>query len=334
MIGLSSLVLASLIASVDASASGAPAACELSAEERAWTETAIRASDHVMLTRLQLPRVPYPTIIVFNERCRFESPQGDVARWSGQPHEGKIRLLSGNPIDVGVWAMQDQDKETGRQFFVMSLPSIWIASKLASPGDPGLVAVFLHEFSHARQGDVLKPLFDAAHARYTVPEYFNDDSLQKRFEKDPAYVAVFAKEASLLYQAAAEPDGAKARKLAAQALALMESRQKRWFTGDDEMWKPFDDLYLTMEGFGQWNAYAWLSDPDGGGMTTEAARERMRGGRRWWSQEEGLALYLVIDRFVPDWARQSFASPPKLGIDLLREVAEGSEPAGEMPPET
>ena len=131
---------------------------------------------------------------------------------------------------------------------------------------------------------------------------------------------MYEKESDLLYRAAAEPDDAKARGLARQALALMEARQKRWFTGKDEMWKPYDDLFLSMEGFGQWDAYAWLSDPKGAGLTTDAAREKMRGKRRWWSQEEGLGLFLVIDRFVPNWAAQAFGSPPALAIDLLRQA--------------
>ena len=97
------------------------------------------------------------------------------------------------------------------------------------------------------------------------------------------------------------------------------------------MWKPYDDLFLTMEGFGQWNAYAWLADPTGAGMTMDAAREKMRGKRRWWSQEEGLGLFLVVDRFVPNWAAEAFASNPKLGIDLLREAV--NAPASAASPE-
>jgi hypothetical protein len=103
---------------------------------------------------------------------------------------------------------------------------------------------------------------------------------------------------------------------------LMEARQKRWFIGENSYWKNYDDLFLTMEGFGQWNGYAWLSDPRGGGLTSAAAQEKMRGRRRWWSQEEGLALFLVIDRFVPDWPKRAFALNPALAIDLLRLAAD------------
>jgi len=312
--------LASVLAGAGQSAAAPPdRACVMTAQEQAWVDRALAASDYIMDQRLHLPRVPHPTIILFNEYCRFESSGSGKPGWVGEAHSGKIRLLK-NSIPAGIVAMEDSDQETGQEFFVMSLPSIWEAAGAMKPGDDGLTAVFLHEFSHSRQGPALKPVIDAATAKYRVPDYFNDDSLQKRFENDPAYVAVYEKEAGLLYRAAAEPDDAKARELAKQALDLMEARQKRWFTGEDAMWKPWDDIYLTMEGFGQWNAYAWLSDPKGGGMSRDAARDKMRGKRRWWSQEEGLGLFLVIDRFVPDWPIQAFAARPKLGIDLLREA--------------
>jgi hypothetical protein len=245
----------------------------------------------------------------------------------GEPHSGKIRLLHQGAMDVGLIAMEDNDEKTGERYFVIALPSIWRAAKVIGPTELGPTPVFLHEFSHARQDVVLDPQFRAAGATYKPPGYFNDDSLQEHFKGDPAYVAVYEKEAALLYQAAAEPDGRKARALAKKALELMEARQKRWFVGPDRMWKPYDDLFLSMEGFGQWIAYAWLSDPKGAGMPADAAREKMRGKRRWWSQEEGLGLFLVIDRFVPDWPQRAFGKTPALGIDLLRLAAQESSAA-------
>ena len=178
--------------------------------------------------------------------------------------------------------------------------------------------MFLHEFSHTRQLAPLKPVFAAAESVHKMEPDFSDDSLQHRFKTDPAYVAVYEKERDLLLRAASEPDSAAARKLAAKALALMEARQKRWFVDGDFYWKGYDDLFLTMEGFGQWVGFAWLADPAGGGLEATAAEEKMRGGGGWWSQDEGLALFLVIDRFVPDWPRRAFADQPALGIDLLR----------------
>jgi hypothetical protein len=86
-----------------------------------------------------------------------------------------------------------------------------------------------------------------------------------------------------------------------------------------------------MEGFGQWVPVAWLSDPRGGGLTRAEAQTRMRGGRRWWSQDEGLSLFLLLDRFVPDWPALAFGAEPQLGTELLRRAvaveAQGTNPA-------
>ncbi|WP_309663019.1 hypothetical protein [Sphingomonas sp.] len=297
--------------------------------EKAWIHGALQASDDVMEQRLHLADDPRPTIIVFNKICRFEADGKRPQRWVGTAHQGKIHLPDGSDLDVGVTSFASQDDKSGARYFVMALPAVWEAAKMAIVSDHGLTGVFLHEFSHTRQMNALKPVFAAASAQYKMADDFNDDSLQKHFQTDPAYAAVIEKETSLLYRAAGEPDSATAKALAGQALSLMEARQKRWFIGEEAMWKPYDDLFLTMEGFGQWSAYAWLSDPRGGAMSTVAAETKMRGSRKWWSQEEGLGLFLVIDRFVPNWASQAFAAPPVLGIDLLRQAtAKKTSPSG------
>lgn len=319
------LLQAAIIVSSAPALSAPPAAvCVMTTEERRWVDDALKASAYIMEQRLRLPAAPHPTIIVFNELCRFELKEGS-SRWVGEPHSGKIRLLRGGAFPAGIVAMADYDKNSGERFMVIALPSIWRAAGVIGRDEAGPTPVFLHEYAHTRDTLVLRTLYESAEKTFKPPEYFNDDSIQERFKDDPAYVAVWEKEADLLYRAAAEPDGAKARALASQALELMEARQKRWFTNSDAMWKPFDDLFLTSEGLGQWVAYAWLADPKGGRMTLDAAREKMRGKRRQWSQEEGLGLFLVIDRFVRDWPNRVFSRQPALAIDLLRLAVRDSE---------
>ena len=307
---------AAVIAVLLPAAASAANQCAMSAPDRAWIETSTRAWDRMATQRLGLQPIAAPTIVLFDARCSFEKAAGKV--WKGSAHSGSVGLPDGAHVPVQVTSFAGVDG-TGKPFFVMALPSVWDAAHLPISGDHvGLTGVFLHEFSHTRQTPVLKPLFDVAERLRPMPEDFSDDSLQKNFERDRTYAAAFALERDLLFQAAAEPDASKAKALAGQALGLMEARQKRWFRGEDTYWKAYDDLFLTMEGLGQWVAYAWLADPKGGGLEASAAMDKIRGSRRWWSQEEGLALFLVIDRFVPDWPEQAFGSKPALGIDLLR----------------
>ena len=311
------LTLVSLAAIAPAPASAAT--CTMSKAERGWIDNSLAAWRH-MERRMVLPRQTAPTIVLFNQSCRFERRAGGTV-WVGERHKGTIRLPDGGRAPAQVTSFAGNNEKTHEPFFVMALPSVWSAAKLPIARTPlGLTAVFLHEFSHTRQTPALAPVFQAAGRLHKMEDDFSDDSLQKHFQSNAAYVADFERERDLLYAAAIELDPAKARALARQALAAMEARQKRWFVGPEAYWKAYDDLFLTMEGFGQWVAYAWLSDPKGGGMSGEAARQRMRGSRKWWSQEEGLALFLVINRFVPHWPQRAFAVRPAQGIDLLREA--------------
>ena len=312
---LLSLALFAALAPQPASA----ASCTMSTAERGWIENSLAAWRH-MERRMALPRQATPTIVLFNSACRFERSAGRTA-WVGEPHRGTIRLPDGGRAPAQVTSFAGNNEKTNEPFFVMALPSVWAAAKLPIARTPlGLTAVFLHEFSHTRQTPALASVFQSAARLHKMEDDFSDDSLQEHFRTNMAYAADAQRERDLLWAAAIELDPVKARGLARQALAAMEARQKRWFVGREAYWKAYDDLFLTMEGFGQWVAYAWLSDPKGGGMSGQAARQRMRGSRKWWSQEEGLALFMVINRFVPHWPQRAFAVRPALGIDLLREA--------------
>jgi hypothetical protein len=208
--------------------------CTMSPDERAWVENALHASDDVMLRRLHLPPDPRPIIIVFNDRCRFESRSG--SGWAGSPHKGKVRLPDGTQADAVITSFASRVGMRGQRFFVMALPSVWRTGTTIKSDDPlGLTGVFLHEFSHTRQMDALQGRFEAAAAIYKMPDDFNDDSIQQHFKSDPAYAASIGQETDLLYRAAAEPDSGKSRALARLALALLDARQRRWFVGQVAM---------------------------------------------------------------------------------------------------
>ena len=86
----------------------------------------------------------------------------------------------------------------------------------------------------------------------------------------------------------------------------MRERQARWFTGDDALYAEADDVFLTLEGTGNWSAWAWLTDPRGGNLSREDAIAFVRGGSGHWSQDEGLAIMLAVDRLLPRWPSLAF----------------------------
>ena len=169
----------------------------------------------------------------------------------------------------------------------MALPAVWQAGGKASAGRLGLTGVFLHEFSHTRQMNVLRPAFEAAAVIYKMPDDFNDDSIQKKFKSDPIYAALIEKETDVLYRAAEEPDEGKARALPRRALALIDARQKRWFAGRDAKLKAYDDHFpdhgrvRPMEGLCVAVVHERWRHDAGGGASEDARKPRMvvAGGR-------------------------------------------------------
>jgi hypothetical protein len=104
----------------------------------------------------------------------------------------------------------------------------------------------------------------------------------------------------------------------------MRARRARWFTGAEAKWLPLDDLFLVMEGLGQWAGYRWLVGDKGRGLDPGATLTEFRRGGRFWTQDEGLALMLVVDRLRPGWQKAAFAAEPALAEALLAQAVEGA----------
>jgi hypothetical protein len=206
-----------------------------------------------------------------------------------------------------------------RVFFVMALPSIWRAGGVQSELglETMMVAVLVHEMAHVRQFAAYTPRLDALDRRYRLGDDLTDDIVQNTFRKNTDFVGAYETERDLIYRAAAAPDDTEARGLAGKALARMRARGARFFTGEHAKLSELEDIFLTMEGIAQWAGYRWLIHPRGAGIAPEVAVPAMRRGGRQWSQDEGLAIFLVVDRLVPRWQARAFAAQPATAMELL-----------------
>ena len=81
------------------------------------------------------------------------------------------------------------------------------------------------------------------------------------------------------------------------------------FTGKRRFYRAFDDIFLTMEGMGQWLAYRHYMSARGGSLDAETALREVRRDGSQWSQDEGLALMLLVDRLLPNWQARAFRDP-------------------------
>ena len=93
------------------------------------------------------------------------------------------------------------------------------------------------------------------------------------------------------------------------------------------MYAPAEDLFLTIEGTGQYALYRWLTDPQGGGMAKPDALAFARRDGKRWSQDQGLALYLVLDRLWIDWPPATFGRGT---ADRARGAARGGGAGAEI----
>ena len=299
------LAVAMLVA-VPLPASAQP--CRMGETDRAWLEQALVQWRATETGVLKLAPLPLPQVIAIDAGCTYALPAGDFAAMTATPHGDMVQLPDGAEAPLG--PISFASGEGG--YFAMSLPSVWRAAGVTGEGglERLMTGVLLHEMMHIRQTALANAALAGAVAAAGIPDdELTDDIVQQRFSDDAGYVAAYEAERDMLFAAAAAPDDAQARALAAQALELMRSRRARWFVGDKAPFAAMDDVFLTMEGMGQLLIYRYLRSPEGGAASEAEAIEAVRRGRRWWSQDEGLGLMLVVDRLLPDWQQRAFRDP-------------------------
>lgn len=297
------------------------AACTPAIEDKAWLTRAPEVWPLVARDVYAGKPADYPvTYALFDMHCAFTSPDGHS--WTAKAHTGALTLPDGQamPAQVASFAAP----APGGAMMVMALPSIWRADDVTS--EMGLerlmFAVLAHEMTHTRQFSDYGARIDALAAATGIGEDMTDDVIQDKFVANAEFAASVERERDLLFAAAAEHDGAKARALAREAMMLITARRAKWLSGDAAPYAELEDIFLTMEGEGQFAGYSWLAHPGGGGLAPAAALTGLRRGKRW-SQDLGLAMFLAIDRLTPGQPSAAFASPPHTVLALLRAATQG-----------
>jgi hypothetical protein len=314
-----------------------PATCSIAAA-RPWIERWLGAWELASRGLLKLADSEAPELVFFDSTCAYTTSEVTAAGapavdgpalfgvplpWRALAHGGSITLPDRSTVPVQLMSFANSEPATG-PFFVMAAPAYWVEKGHGQ--EPGLTAVFLHEFAHTRQVGGLLDVIGPIDAAWPYEEELDDDAVQTHFEDDPDYVAAYLEERDLLYRAADAATDGEARALAAEALAKMRARQARWFIGDKAVFATLDGVFKALEGVGQWTGFAWLSHPEGGRLERDAAITRMLGRRHRWTQDEGLALFLVIDRLLPGWPALAFTDPAPDALELLeRAVRPASE---------
>jgi len=281
----------------------------MAAGDRAWLAAALDNWRTSARLDLRIDPLPLPDVVTLDDRCTYVVRRGRISKMSSRPHGGHPALPNGKELPLGPISFATGDVDG---YFVMSLPSVWRAAGVKSGlGVEGLMdGVLLHEIMHTRQAKLAGPLLDAlARANGVSEDELTDDIVQNRFGKDPAYRAAYERERDLLFSAAAAADDREARRIAREALSALRERRARFFSGGKAFYSDFDDIFLTMEGMGQWLAYRHYLSPRGGSIDPATALREVRRDGSQWTQDEGLALILVVDRLLPGWQTRAFREP-------------------------
>lgn len=282
-----------------------------------WTREWLDAWRFTSREILHIADAPQPDILTYDS----------TFAWRGRSkfaHGGTLTLPDGSTAPVAL--MSFAGAKDGRPFFVMAAPKFWEEAGVDSK-EVGrqrlLTAVFLHEFAHTRQIPSLGRAIGPIEKEWKGPEEITDDIVQDRFESNPAYKADYEAERDLLYRAADAPSVEETRALAREAIATIKARRAKWFTGENSVFNTLDEVFLSFEGAGQMTAYKWLVHPRGGNVAPEVAAAAMRRSKKQWTQDEGFALFLVLEKLLPGWPSLVFGGTSAGALELLEHAVSG-----------
>ncbi len=310
-----------------------------------WIQAWFDAWELVAKEVLRLERAVAPDVVFFDRRCVWTTSEitapastavagpallGERLSWRAGPHDGSITMPDGERIPVGLLSFAAPGGRAG-SFLVMPAPQFWKEAGVESKAfglEKLITAVFVHEFSHTRQVEGFQRVVAPIEEKLGPAEGLSDDTIQNRFADEPGYRTAFEAERDELFEAAIAPSCAQARAAAQRALELVRTRQDRWFVQDNAMFRTLDDAFLSFEGAGQFAAYGWLIHPQGGGIERSVASDGLRRGGKFWSQDEGLGLFLALDQLLPDWPSYAYKVPADGAVSLLKRAVAQPETSG------
>jgi hypothetical protein len=312
--------------------------CVLSGSNARWLQSIVDAWARAARDFLEIDPEPLPTAILFDAACTWHLPAGTgepggsgttamAVRFEGRAvpvrgasHGGTVLLPSGARIPADIIAVAMPHPDRGDAFLVLAMPDLWLRHPEASR-DPHILArirsVALHEMLHTRQLPNLRRKVSALGSRFDLPAAFDDDVIEERFKGSAAYTRMFIAERSLLYEAVLEPGLDRKQALIAQALSIVRSRQRRFLCGENEPYAALEGLFLNMEGVAEWVRFMHHRADSAWPNEKADIIRFLRGRDNSWSQDEGLALILLLDDLVPDWKQKILSTGMPSPFDML-----------------
>ena len=241
-------------------------------------------------------------------------------QWKRKQHNDSLILPDKTVLPLNLMSFAAENAGGGKPFFVMPLPGFWAQAGVSSKelGMENLITgVFLHEFSHSQQMQNFGKKITEYEGHHNFNIDFNDDIVQNIFSKDTSYSKLYAKEIEFFYSAI--KSNMFDEVTIGEGLSMLHERQAKYFRGEFKSFHEIDNLFLTMEGLGQYSMFLWLTHSKGGNLKKEVAIDGVRRGGSWWSQDEGFALFLILEKLTlsKKWIGGMFGDKTESVTDLI-----------------
>jgi hypothetical protein len=248
-------------------------------------------------------------------------------------HAGGLWVPGREPLTVSPRAVTMLYADEQKPFSIVPLPSLF--RKLAGADQSrALDELFLglasHELTHTRQLVYAAQRINRLRAQHRLPESIDDNTIQHTFGVNDDYRRLYEEERTYLLRAVLANDVDACRRSLAEALSVSQQRKGRFFTGENAAYSELDDIFLAMEGLGMWVHYQMARDHAPRGEDWRQTLVSLSERTDAWSQEEGLGMFLLIDRLVPGWQARflapDFPSPFAVLREAVRKPAQQNNP--------
>jgi hypothetical protein len=309
--------------------------CTFPDADVAWIQRALDGWEKVSREFLRTDPTPLPWIVLFDAACVWHlNPESNISgarvvdtalMFAGRAvpvravtHIGTFLLPNGVPGEVEMKASTSLYRNGRAAFFAMAMPSLWRSRDVSAPTRAEyLQGVFSHEMTHIRLLPSVNRRVKEIARQHDLPSPMNDDVIQLLFEGVSGFESAVNRERDLFYKAVLESSPDKRAQHAKRGLELARARRDRYFTGAQQPYAEIESLFLLLEGVGQWAAYR-LSHARNGSEVQSI--RLMRDDRRYWSQDEGLALFILIDALLPGWQARVFTASPASPFEMLEQA--------------
>jgi hypothetical protein len=305
-----------------------------------WIQKVLDSWDFVCREELKIRSSPLPWIIFYDStaawhlnpdkkmlppfekttyRFIFDRQNYELIRIS---HSMNVWVPDREPVPMGSLPTATMPYGNNQKsFFISPLPTLF--HLLAMPDyavylDFLFLGTNIHELTHTRQlSFVLSKLLQIQH-HYKLPESIDDNTIENTFGKNETYKQLFFAEKGHLWNAVLTEHTDSCITYIEQAFRVADRRKKEFFSGDSIGYDKLDDIFISLEGSAMWAQYRVMLKNVPKGMDRKETLGWLVEKAPAWSQEEGLQLFLLIDRFDPDWKSRFFKKELPSAFQYLR----------------